>query len=228
MEAVPGLGPEQGASASRGHPNPPQADGKTSQSTRPQGEGFGAEEHGEAMAINTVAAGRQSWGCQVKQTHPCPGQRARAQQAAQDGCPASPTQPTPCASQRHSSAMVGEMVRCDLPCGGTSHGSTTTTLRSCLLQGPSLQHRLGTIYGELKSLALGLSSHIRLLVLLLLRFKVSQHRRYLYRGGCPPHAVSQMHFGSCSQPGAFPAPFSRQQRRGAGLPAPAGHQAEGL
>lgn len=44
---------------------------------------------------------------------------------------------------------------CDLPCvGGTSCRSTTTAPRNCLLQAPSLQHRPGTIYGELKSLAL--------------------------------------------------------------------------
>lgn len=63
--------------------------------------------------------------------------------------------------------------------------------------------------------ARALKSHSSLLVLLLLHLEVSQHGRYLYRGGCPPHAASQMHFQSCSQPGAFPAPFARQERRGA-------------
>lgn len=126
----------------------------------------------------------------------------------------------------------GELWRgCDLPCAaGTKHVGTTAP-GMWLLQPPSLQHRARDYFwGAEVTCTQALKSHSSLLVLLLLYFQVSQQGSYLYRGSCPPHAVSQMHFGGCSQPRAFPALLSPPAPApcGTGLPAPAGRRAEGL
>lgn len=195
---------------------------------------------GEVAKIKYIYPSQQS-GCGSlarQQASPTSGTGTGAHQHCAAPAPAqqqpglwAATEALPWPPSKQSQHRWGALEGCDLPCAaGTKHVGTTAP-GMWLLQPPSLQHRARDYFwGAEVTCTQALKSHSSLLVLLLLYFQVSQQGSYLYRGSCPPHAVSQMHFGGCSQPRAFPALLSppAPALRGTGLPAPAGRRAEGL